>query len=105
MNLRAYQAGDSPRSIAWKAWARGAPLMVGQYAGSGGSDYLLSFAGLESLDLEARLSQLTAWVNDCSRTDAAYALRLPGAELPLGRGGAHRVRVLRELALYGGGPA
>ena len=102
LNLRAYQAGDSPRSIAWKAWARGAPLMVGQYAGSGGNDYLLSFAGLETLDLEARLSQLTAWINDCARLDAACELRLPGVELPLGRGAAQRTRLLRELALYGG---
>ena len=105
MSLRAYQVGDSPRSIAWKAWAREAPLMVGQYAGGGGSDHVLSFAGLEALDLEARLSQLCAWVEQCVRIDAAYALRLPGCDLPLGRGAAHRAQVLRELALYGGEPA
>jgi uncharacterized protein (DUF58 family) len=99
--LRAYQHGDSPRSIAWKAWARGAPLMVGQYAGSGGGDHLLSFAGLETLDLEARLSQLCAWVLECSRQDAACALRLPGHELPCGRGAAHRTLLLRALALHG----
>lgn len=102
--LRAYQLGDSPRSIAWKVWARGAPLMVGQYAGTGGSDHLLSFAGLESLDLEARLSQLSNWVNACARLDAACALRLPGVELPLGRGAEHRAALLRALALYGAAP-
>ena len=100
--LRAYQQGDSPRSIAWKAWARGAPLMVGQYAGSGGGDHLLSFAGLESLDLEARLSQLCAWVLECARVDAACALQLPGQALPCDRGAAHRTLLLRALALYGG---
>ena len=105
MSLRTYQVGDSPRSIAWKAWAREAPLMVGQYAGGGGSDHVLSFAGLEALDLEARLSQLCAWVEQCVRIDAAYALRLPGCDRPLGRGAAHRAQVLRELALYGGEPA
>ena len=102
--LRAYQSGDSPRSIAWKAWARGAPLLVAQYAGSGGSDYLLGFTGLESLDLEARLSQLAAWIIECARLDAACGLRLPGAEVPLGRGAAHRTVLLRQLALYGAGP-
>ena len=100
-SLRAYQPGDSPRSIAWKAYARGAPLMVGQYAGSAGIDHLLSFAGLESLDLEAQLSQLSAWVDDCERVGAASALSLPGAELPLGRGAGHRTTLLRTLALYG----
>ena len=88
--LRAYQAGDSPRSIAWKSWARGAPLMVAQYAGSGGSDYLFSFRGLEALDLESRLSQLAAWIGECGRLDAACGLALPGADVPLGRGAAHR---------------
>jgi uncharacterized protein (DUF58 family) len=100
-SLRHYQPGDSPRSIAWKAWARGAPLMVAQYQGAGGSEHLLSFAGLESLDLEARLSQICAWVQDCVRLDAACALQLPGVDLPLGRGAAHRRSLLRALALYG----
>ncbi|MDE2249923.1 MAG: DUF58 domain-containing protein, partial [Gammaproteobacteria bacterium] len=99
--LRAYQSGDSPRSIAWKAWARGAPLLVAQYAASNGSDYLLGFDGLESLGLEDRLSQLSAWINQCTAAATACGLRLPGAELPLGRGAAHRTRLLRALAQYG----
>jgi uncharacterized protein (DUF58 family) len=101
VGLRPYQSGDSPRSIAWKAWARGAPLMVAQYAASSGSDYLFCFDGLESLDFEARLSQLAAWINQCARPDVACGLRLPGVELPLGRGAAHRTLLLRSLALYG----
>lgn len=99
--LRTYQAGDSPRGIAWKAWARGAPLMVGQYEGAGGNDHVLSFTGLEALDLEARLSQLCAWVRECARRDAVCALRLPGLEVPMGRGAAHTAALLRALALYG----
>ena len=104
-SLRAYQAGDSPRSIAWKAWARGAPLMVSQYQGTGGSDRLLSFSGLESLDLEARLSQVSAWIEVCARIDVACGLTLPGVEIPAGRGADHRVALLRALALYGTEPA
>ena len=100
-SLRAYQHGDSPRSIAWKTVARGGPFMVGQYAGAAGSDYRLSFAGLESLDLEARLSQLCVWVEECTRLGAACALCLPGVEVPLGRGASHRKTLLRVLALYG----
>lgn len=103
--LRDYQGGDSPRSIAWKSWARGGPLLVAQYAGSGGSDYLLGFAGLESLDLEARLSQLAAWIGECAQRDAACGLQLPAAQAPPARGAAHRTALLRQLALYGeGGP-
>jgi uncharacterized protein (DUF58 family) len=102
-SLRAYQQGDSPRSIAWKTVARGGPFMVGQYAGAAGSDYRLSFAGLDSLDLEARLSQLCAWAEECARRGAACELDLPGARVPLGRGPQHHTRLLRALALYGPG--
>jgi uncharacterized protein (DUF58 family) len=100
-SLRAYQPGDSPRSIAWKTVARGGPFMVGQYAGADGSDYRLSFAGLEALDLEARLSQLCAWADECARIGAACELDLPDARVPLGRGANHRTTLLRALALYG----
>ena len=100
-SLRAYQPSDSPRSIAWKTVARGGPFMVGQYAGAAGSDYRLSFAGLEALDLEARLSQLCAWTEQCARIGAACELDLPDAQVPLGNGTQHRRLMLRALALYG----
>jgi uncharacterized protein (DUF58 family) len=100
-SLRPYQPGDSLRSIAWKAYARGAPLMVSQYEGSGGGEYLLTFAGLESLDLEARLCQLTAWVVECARMGASCALQLPGLELPFGNTAQHRTLLLRALAVHG----
>ena len=102
--LRHYQTGDSLRAIAWKAVARGAPLMVAQYAGEDGSEHVLSFAGLEPLDPEARLSQLCAWIRECARRYAACALRLPGLELPLWRGAVHTTELLRALALYGEAP-
>lgn len=104
-SLRAFQAGDNPRSIAWKAYARGAPLMVGQYAGVTGTEQRLGSTGLDGLDPEARLSQLTCWIEDCERSGCSYALRLPGVELPLGRGPAHRQALLRALALYPGDAA
>ncbi len=100
-SLRAYQMSDSPRSIAWKTVARGGPFMVGQYAGAAGSEYRLSFSGLEALELEARLSQLCAWVDECGRSDAGCALELPDVFVPLGRGTQHLTLVLRALALYG----
>lgn len=101
-SLRGFQAGDNPRSIAWKAYARGAPLMVGQYAGVAGAEHRLGATGLDGLDLEARLSQLASWIEDCERSSCSYSLQLPGVELPLGRGSSHRTALLRALALYPG---
>ena len=52
-------------------------------------------------DVEARLSQLTAWVLEAERRGARYALTLPGHAIALGQGTAHRDTCLRALALFG----
>jgi uncharacterized protein (DUF58 family) len=102
--LRPFVLGDSPRSIAWKAYARGRPMMVGVYEGEGGDEHRLGFSGLETLPLEARLQQLAAWVERCAATGAAYTLELPAARLGLGAGAQQRTAALRLLALYGEAP-
>jgi uncharacterized protein (DUF58 family) len=99
--LRPWADGDSPRSIAWKVYARGGPLVVGIFEGEGGDEHRLGFAGLEAWPLESRLEQLAAWVEQCTAGSAAYTLELPAARLPLGSGAEHRMAALRALALYG----
>jgi uncharacterized protein (DUF58 family) len=99
--LRPYQESDSPRSVAWKAYARGAPLMVAQYHATAGSDRLLSFDDLPQLETEQRLSQLTSWVLECERRQEPYALRLPSRTVAAGLGAAHRRTCLEALGLYG----
>jgi uncharacterized protein (DUF58 family) len=99
--LRPWVDGDSPRSIAWKVYARGGPLVVGIFEGEGGDEHRLGFAGLEALPMESRLEQLSAWVEKCTAVSAAYTLELPQAQLPLGAGAEHRSAALRALALYG----
>ena len=98
--LRPYAEGDSPRSIAWKTWARGGPLLVGLYEGEGGDEHLLDEAPLRDLPAEARLSQLAAWVEACARDGSAFALELAGVRLPLAQGAEQRVAALRALALH-----
>jgi uncharacterized protein (DUF58 family) len=99
--LREYQPGDSTRGIAWKAYARGAPLLVSQYQGEAGRDCLLSFDALAPLDTEARLSQLSRWVGECARLGCSCALELPGVEFPVGAGAEHYRAMWRALALHG----
>lgn len=101
--LRPFVAGDSPRAVAWKLYAREAPLLVSQYEIHAGADRVLDFAQLHGLGTEARLSQLCAWVLECARRDEAYALRLPHQSIPGGRGLEHQRRCLRALALFGTG--
>ncbi len=100
--LRAHQRGDSPRHVAWKVLARGGPMLIKQFAGHGGDDVVLAWTALPpSMDDEARLSRLAAWLLAAERSGCPYALRLPTASQPAGRGEAQLRRCLQWLALFG----
>jgi uncharacterized protein (DUF58 family) len=99
--LRAYSPGVPLKHMAWKVLARGGQAAVKIYTDLGAQPEWLEWAALEGLDTEARLSQLCRWVLECESGHARpYGLRLPGTEIPPGRGAAHRTRCLRALASY-----
>jgi uncharacterized protein (DUF58 family) len=99
--LRPFRDGDSPRQVAWKAYAREAPLLVKEYSTSGSPLRLLSLEAARQPDIESRLTQLARWVVDAEAAGDLYGLELPGALIPAHRGPDHRHRCLLALALYG----
>ena len=101
--LRRYHEGDSPRHVAWKAYARSGQLLSKQFAGADTSSQWFDFNEIDAADVEQRLSILTRWIVDSDRTLEDYGLRLPGAEFPPAHGDAHRRRCLEALALFDGG--
>lgn len=105
--VRNYQAGDSPRQMAWRQIARLDPASGGQlftkhFEGGGGDDLVLDFDRLpRSLDLELRLARLTRWVLDAESRALPYAFHLGLLRIDAGSGAAHQAACLRALALYG----
>lgn len=97
--LRPFRDGDSPRHIAWKAFARDEELLVKQYAGTAVTTHWFDFDSLDQMDTEARLSQLARWVLDAHLAGQAWGLRLPGVVIEPDLGPRHRDRCLRALAL------
>jgi uncharacterized protein (DUF58 family) len=98
--LRAFREGDSPRQVAWKAYARGAPLLVREYQGCVAAIREFSFDALPGLATEARLAQLCRWVVDAAARNEAWTLVLPGSGPVHGVGGTHRQESLSRLALF-----
>ena len=98
--LRPYQPGDSPRAVAWKAWARGAPLLVARYEAVRGGEHLFELARTPGADLEARLRQLAAWIVAAEERGERYGLRIDHTELAPALGAVHRQLCLRALALH-----
>jgi uncharacterized protein (DUF58 family) len=99
--LRKFQEGDSPRHVAWKAYARSGQLLSKQFAGADTSSQWFDFDEVQANETEARLSILTSWIIEADRTREDYGLRLHGRQFPPSHGEAHRRRCLEALALYG----
>jgi uncharacterized protein (DUF58 family) len=104
LGLRPFRDGDSPRQVAWKAYAREAPLLVKEYSSAGSTLRMLSLEQAGQSDIESRLAQLARWIVDADARGDLYGLELPGERIPAHRGSDHRHRCLCALALYGSPP-
>jgi uncharacterized protein (DUF58 family) len=101
--LRPFREGDSPRQVAWKAYAREAPLLVREYRGNAQLARDFSLEALPGLPLEQQLSQLCEWVLAADFRGERYRLRLPGGTDLDGSGSAQRAACLAALAHFEGG--
>jgi len=98
--LRKYQEGDSPRHVAWKAYARSGQLLSKQFAGADTSSQWFDYDDIPVGNVEQRLSILTRWIIDADRTLEDYGLRLPGVEFVPAHGETHRRACLEALAVF-----
>ena len=99
--VRPYQSGESQRHVDWRAVARGQPLLVKQFSGTGSRRLWLEYADVAALpDVEQKLSQLSAWIVEAERSGYAFGLRVPGFEAEPGRGPSHFHRCLSALAQF-----
>ena len=105
--LRAFHPGDSPRRIAWKAYAREQGLQVKLYAGTAVTSHLVRLGCADRARHRGRLSQLCRWVEDAYAAGRAFGLRLPGVDIRTERrsgssaalpDGAGAVRERRSMA-------
>jgi uncharacterized protein (DUF58 family) len=101
LGLRPFRAGDSPRQVDWKAYARGAPLLVKEYSAADAELRVFDFATLGNLGVEARLEQLARWVVDAETHGERYGLKLPNRLIRPQRGPEHRHQCLAALAMFG----
>jgi len=104
--VKAYQAGDPLKHLAWKQIARvdldaGGHLYSKQFSGGSGSDLVLDWAKLpRQMDLELRLSRMCAWILEAERNGLDYSFRLGQINFPANHGEQHSQRCLTALALY-----
>lgn len=98
--LRDFRSGDSPRQVAWAAYARGRGLLVKTYESPAAHHRTFDLASVGGA-LEERLEQLSAWVVAAHARGERFGLRLGDVEIAPEGGSEHRKRCLDALALHG----
>ncbi len=98
--LRDFRQGDSPRQVAWAAFARGRGLLVKTYESPVAHHRIFDLGSLRG-GLEERLEQLSGWVVAAHARGERFGLRLGALEIPPDAGNEHRKRCLDALAVYG----
>lgn len=101
--IRPYQAGDSPRQLAWRQIARtdDHALIAKQFEGGAASELVLDFERLPSaMNVELKLARMTAWVIAAEARGLPYAFRLGRLHFPPAVGPAHQAACLQALALH-----
>ena len=99
--LREFRSGDSPRQVAWHAYARGRGLLVKMYESPAAHHRLFDLAVVPGTDIESRLEQVSAWIVAAHARGERYGLKLGALAIPPASGTEQRARCLTELALYG----
>ena len=98
--LREFEPGDSPRHISWKTYARTDELQVKEFSGFVDRRVWLDWDYFVGMDRESRLSRLCYWVLQVSKTNDEYGLRIPGLERLPANSPAHRLMLLKDLAMF-----
>ena len=102
--VRTYRRGDALKLVVWKKAAKalesGGELVSRDTSVAVHQQMQFDWQHCVGLNDEQRLSRLAAWVLAAQRAGVDYALLLPGSQLPVAGGDAHRRRCLEALALW-----
>jgi uncharacterized protein (DUF58 family) len=96
--VRAYQRGDPIKMIVWKKAAKSPELVSRDTLQAQRYELWLDLAQAGHMDLEHKLSRLTAWVLQADKLGLDYGLRLPHQRIAPAAGEAHKRRCLEALA-------
>lgn len=101
--IRAYQAGDSIRQLAWRQIARidGGALVTKQFEGGARGELAIDYDRLpRAMTTELKLARMTHWVLAAETRGLPYAFHLGSSHFPPAIGPAHQAACLSSLALF-----
>lgn len=96
--LESYVAGESLARISWGHLARGQGLLSKRFVDSVGQQQVLDYYQMPAITHEEKLSQLRYGIDELSRSQVAFRLKLPDGEGVVGQGQAFVQDSLLRLA-------
>lgn len=96
-----YSGREPLKLIHWRLSARHGSLKVKEFAATGADPLTLDLEQLSGENREEMLGRAAYLVNHLIRANRPLGLKLPHTVIPPAADQAHRLRLLRELALYG----
>ncbi len=98
--LREHRSGESLRHISWKAYAQGRGMLTKTFQGQATPSVWINWSDMPAKSPEVKLSQMTALVILAQKDGRKYGLNLPGLQIELATGPAHRANCLQQLAIF-----
>ena len=97
--VRAYRRGDPLKLVVWKKAAKSDELVSRDTQQAQRYELWLDYNACATIEHEAKLSRLCAWVLSADKLGSDYGLRIPGREIKPNNGEAHKRACLEALAL------
>ena len=97
--VRAYRRGDPLKLVVWKKAAKSDELVSRDTQQAQRYELWLDYTACATLEHEAKLSRLTAWVLAADKLGSDFGLRIPSREIKPANGEAHKRACLEALAL------
>lgn len=99
--IRNYLPGDPLKRIHWKSSAKTGALKTKEFAAADESEVIIDFDQVPVKDLEEKISCVTFWVMQLSRSHRAFGMNIDGRLYHARQSAAHKRVLLRILAVHG----
>jgi len=101
ISIRNYVAGDPPKYISWKSTAKTGQLKTKELSSIELQNVIIDFDRMDKGNLEYAISCVTFTVLKLLRSRTPVGLAIDGEMIGPDISGAHKVKILTKLALYG----
>ena len=101
VSIRNYTAGDPSKYIHWKSSAKTGELKTKEFLMASHQPVLIDFERVDIRDMEEKISCIAYFIIKAFRNQIPVGLKLTGKIYKPGLSKTDKIKMLRELALYG----